>query len=276
MSKNLHLAGGWQMSRRGALAGTAAVAGGALLASGAQFATARPAAAAAQPTIATRSDWGARAPSSAVNVLDAPPDQIVVHHTATGNSTDYSQSHAFSLSRGIQNFHMDDNGWIDAGQQLTISRGGFIMEGRHRSLEAINANNHVVGAHVANHNSHTIGIENEGTYTSVTPTTDLYNSLVDTCAWLCAAYSLNPQSAIVGHRDFNPTECPGDELYAMLPALRDDVEATLNMDAVPSARQHWQGLPSAHRPTYPDVPSDESTAPFRHGPALGARDPNSG
>ena len=89
-----------------------------------------PAIAVSAPTIYGCSAWGARPSSSPITVLDSRPTKVIVHHTAGANSTDYSQAHAFSLARSIQNYHMDHNGWIDSGQQFTISRGGYIMEGR--------------------------------------------------------------------------------------------------------------------------------------------------
>lgn len=212
------------LSRRGLLrAGT--VAGG-LLATGALHGIlAGPAL--AQPRIYTREEWGARPPTSAATILDRAPDRIVVHHTASENTSDLSLDQAFALSRWIQDLHMDDNGWADAGQQLTISRGGYVLEGRNRSLEAIAQGDHVMGAHVSGHNEHTIGIENEGIYVSEDTTAELFSSLVATCAWLCQVYSLDPYVAIVGHRDYNATQCPGDVLYARLPELREAVDATL-------------------------------------------------
>ena len=39
---------------------------------------------------------------------------------------------------------MQTNGWDDIGEQLTISRGGYVMEGRAGSLNAI-AHNELVG-----------------------------------------------------------------------------------------------------------------------------------
>jgi N-acetyl-anhydromuramyl-L-alanine amidase AmpD len=148
-----------------------------------------------------------------------------VHHTATPNSTDLSQAHAFALARSIQNNHMDVRGFIDTGQHFTISRGGFITEGRHRSLERLRAGSgHVVGAHCTGQNSQAIGIENEGLYTSVAPPAALYNQLVALCADICVQYGV-PATQIYGHRDFASTECPGDVLYARLPKLRIDVAA---------------------------------------------------
>jgi N-acetylmuramoyl-L-alanine amidase CwlA len=162
-------------------------------------------------------------------VLSNKPSYIVIHHTATSNTTGTTQAAAFSLARSIQNYHMDSNGWIDTGQQFTVSRGGYAMEGRHRSLERLNLGSGMVrGAHVGagNVNNESIGIENEGLYTSATPPAALYNKLVDLCAYICDQYSL-PASQIFGHRDFMATACPGNVLYGMLPGLRSDVAAKL-------------------------------------------------
>lgn len=177
----------------------------------------------ATPTIHGRSAWNARSPRSPVTIRNHRPNKIIVHHTATANQSDTSLARAFSLSRGIQNHHMDSNGWIDTGQQFTISRGGHIMEGRHRSLPTLQGGSTFVhGAHAGSQNSQSIGIENEGTYTSATPPGALYNSLVQTCAYICQQYGINP-SQIFGHRDFGSTQCPGNVLYGMLPQLRNDV-----------------------------------------------------
>jgi N-acetyl-anhydromuramyl-L-alanine amidase AmpD len=120
---------------------------------------------------------------------------------------------------------MDTRGFIDSGQHFTISRGGYAMEGRHRSLERLSlGQGHIVGAHCTGQNDQSIGIENEGIYTSVAPPGALYNQLVSLCVDICTQYAL-PASQIYGHRDFAATECPGDVLYGMLPQLRSDVGA---------------------------------------------------
>lgn len=245
---------------RRSLLGGAALVGGLLATGAAGFASPRRAGAAVgEPTIYDRAAWRARPPSSPVTVLDHGPDHIVVHHTATANATDYSLDHALQLSRDIQDLHMDRNGWIDIGEQLTISRGGYVMEGRDRSLEAIRDRHHVLGAQTADENSHTIGIENEGLYDTVTPPDPLLNSLVATMAWLCDVYGLDPHASIVGHRDYNATDCPGELLYGMLPELRDRVAAAMGQRA--ASRTH-QRLP--HR----DGPNPRSHHAYDHGPAF--------
>ncbi|HZB33171.1 MAG TPA: peptidoglycan recognition family protein [Streptosporangiaceae bacterium] len=177
--------------------------------------------------VRTRRQWRARHPRWRIEVLDRAPDHIVIHHTETPNTKLMSLSHAYALSRQIQHFHMNGRGWNDIGQQLTISRGGHVMEGRQHSLSAILTGRHVLGAQTRHHNSHTIGIENEGTYTVARVPPRQWSALVQTCSILCAAYGLNPYRAIVGHRDFNRTDCPGDVLYARLPKLRRAVAARL-------------------------------------------------
>jgi hypothetical protein len=246
--------------RRDFITRAAAIAGGAALIGAADLTHSRSAHAAAAPRVYTRAEWGARPPTSTAQII-AAPDHLVVHHMAFPNSTDYSLSHAFQLSRDCQDLHMDTNGWSDTGQQLTISRGGYVMEGRNRSLEAIGNGVNVMGAQTANNNGHTLGIENEGTYTSVLPPAALWNALVQTLAWLCDDYGLDPQASIVGHRDYVATQCPGDAFYAKLPQLRNDVANTLGAPltaerATPYVRTNLPG------------PSRRGD----HGPAVGAHE----
>ena len=259
------------ISRRSMLLTSAAAAGGAALGGFASPAQAETSLAnAPYPTIRNRSAWNARAPRSTPQTVPGAPTYIVVHHTATANQTDYSLARAYSLSRGIQNWHMDNNGWIDSGQQFTISRGGHIMEGRAGSLLAVDRGYHLVGTHVANYNGVAVGIENEGTYTSVSPTNALWSSLIQTCAWLCYFYN-RPTSAIIGHRDLNSTQCPGDRLYSLLPILRSDVA---NYLANHSLALPATGLTGSEVPPYPQVPTNEPLRAYEHGPALGEDDLN--
>jgi hypothetical protein len=203
-----------------------------VLASGTVTASAAPAA----PAIYGTADWGAREPSGAIVVENHKPTYIVVHHTVDpGNGTDYSKEHAFQISRDIQNFHMDTRGWIDTGQQFTNSRGGFVTEGRHRSLEILRGGTqHVQGANVADHNSEVIGIENEGLYSTVDVPQALWDSLVRLVTYIASQYGISPDF-IKGHRDFNSTECPGQVLYNRLPELRTAVGNALGKSATEQA-----------------------------------------
>ncbi|MCW2716973.1 MAG: N-acetylmuramoyl-L-alanine amidase family 2 [Pseudonocardia sp.] len=177
----------------------------------------------AGPPITDCAGWKARPNSAVVPIWNQRPVKILVHHTATPNQADTSQNAAFALARSIQNFHMDVRGWLDTGQHFTISRGGFLMEGRHRSLEVLRiGQRQVEGAHCTGQNIVSIGIENEGTYSTVGPPAAMWNRLRDTCAYICRQYGIKA-TEIYGHRDFKNTACPGDHLYGMLPRLRTEV-----------------------------------------------------
>lgn len=186
----------------------------------------------AAPEIATTADWGAREPQGSIEVLDSAPSQIIVHHTAGDNSEDTSQEHAFEISRQIQDSHMDGNGWTDTGQNFTNSRGGWVTEGRHGSLDALTSGTqHVVGAHAGDQNSVALGIENEGLYTDVDVPDELWQQLVELCSYMVTQYGIDP-GEIYGHRDFMSTECPGEVLYGRLPELREAVGAATGLRVV--------------------------------------------
>lgn len=193
----------------------------------------------AAPTIYSTTDWAARPANGTIVVENHKPTYIVVHHAVDPPANDdFSLARAFYVSRFIQNLHMDKNGWIDSGQQFTNSRGGFVTEGRHRSLEILRGGTrHVQGANVGNHNSECIGIENEGLYSTVDVTPALWNSLVNLVAYIADQYGITPEF-IKGHRDFNSTECPGQVLYNRLPELRIAVGNVLGV-AVARAEPAW-------------------------------------
>lgn len=215
-------------TRRNVIAG-AAVASAAVAGGGAFLATTSAEAdvtAAAAPTIASCADWGARK-DTGLTQLSKDPTKIVIHHTATSNSNATTKAAAYKLAYTIQGWHMNSNGWADSGQHFTVSRGGFIMEGRHTSLKHLKSGNGMVqGAHAPGANTNGIGIENEGTFTSKLPPKAQWNALVSLCAYICKQYGIKP-SQIFGHRDFSATACPGNDFYAKLPQLRKDVKAKL-------------------------------------------------
>ena len=233
------------VTRRGLLVGGLTLAAGAAMDLG-PFAGLALAATAAPP-IVDCAGWGARANSDIVPVWNQKPVKILVHHTATPNQADVSQGAAFGLSRSIQNFHMDRRGWLDTGQHFTVSRGGFAMEGRHRSLEIVRAGRQQVeGAHCTGQNVVAVGIENEGTYTSVDPPPAQWNRLRDLCAWICNRYGIAP-TELYGHRDFKNTACPGDRLYGLLPRLRTDVAGVLGQRVSAVVKASWPLLQPGDR-----------------------------
>jgi len=185
------------------------------------------ASAASAPRIYSCTEWGARPPADPLTTLQHPANRVLIHHIACPNSTDYSLAHALQVSRDDQADHIDNNGWSDTGQHFTVSRGGYRMEGRHGSLDALTGGTTMIrAAHCPGQNDNAIGIESEGTYIDVLPPKALWDSLVVLVAYVCRQYGI-PVTEIKGHRDLYNTLCPGDAFYAKLPQLRADVAAAL-------------------------------------------------
>lgn len=187
----------------------------------------------AAPTIHSTDEWDAVPPSSPIQVLAKNPTKLFIHHTDTANSTNYTLAHGFALAQSIQRFHMQNRGWIDSGQQFTLTRGGHAIEGRHRSLEVLRAGRgHVQGAHCTAQNDVAVGIENEGNYMTVAPRTQHYTALVELSVHICSQFGIRAYQ-IYGHRNFNATDCPGDILYGMLPQLRQAIAERIGGDPTP-------------------------------------------
>ncbi|MFC9247704.1 peptidoglycan recognition family protein [Streptomyces sp. NPDC057136] len=206
--------------RRILLAGTGGLAAAALP-------SAAHASSAIEPDIDSTLQWNARPPRSPVSLVGKRPNKIIVHHTVSANTTDFSRAQAHAHAHWVQDLHMDKNGWIDSGYHFLVSRGGWITEGRHRSLSTLQGgSNFVLAAHTSGQNDQAIGIANEGAYhDGAQPPQAQWDVLVVLCAYTCQQYGIAP-SRIYGHMDFGTTLCPG-VLHDMLPRLRSEVAASM-------------------------------------------------
>lgn len=170
-----------------------------------------------QPTICTRSCWGARGSSGCSSMSSL--NRAIIHHTA--GAGDYSSNYETSKSkvRGVQNIHMDGNGWCDIGYHFLVSAGGHIFEGRSGSLSGLPR-----GAHDGN-NGNSFGFNMLGYFHppyNNAVTDDLRDSLYDVIAWRMpsswspygsGSYNGNTVGYLDGHRKVKATACPGDGMH---------------------------------------------------------------
>jgi hypothetical protein len=192
--------------------------------------------------IITGTSWAARAPSGSPTLNTGTTQKVVIHHTAYPNSTDYSVNQAIWLARDIQNLHMDGNGWLDSGQHFTVSRGGFVLEGRAGSLAALRGGTQqVVGAHSPGENGRAIGIENEGIYVEEAPPRSMLAGLTSLCVEVCRRYGLGAH-VLFGHWDFRETQCPGIEFYKLFPNVRRDVARALGQRPSATPARTWPNV----------------------------------
>ncbi|MEV7776387.1 peptidoglycan recognition protein [Kitasatospora sp. NPDC086791] len=189
-----------------------------------------------RPAIVTRAGWGAdeslREPGS---VYTGPVRVVFVHHTAT--ATDYACSDAPRVIRSIHRYHVRTSGWRDIGYNFLVDRCGTVYEGRAGGVDRP-----VHGAHTLGFNTDSAGVAAIGTYVGDQPPQPLLDGLAAVAAWKLGLGGRAADGrttltsgtdagryprgtavdfdAVSGHRDAFATECPGNALYARLPALR--------------------------------------------------------
>lgn len=157
---------------------------------------------------------------------------LIVHHTAMGVEAQCSDWAA--LTRRIWEFHVFERGWADIGYNYLIDPLGVIYEGR-------SGGDNVIGAHFSGVNPGTMAVALMGDFNEQTPSADALKSLREILAWKCEKLDLDPQgkslhessqlilNVISGHRDGpKPTECPGENLYTLLPLIRAEVKNLLS------------------------------------------------
>lgn len=175
-------------------------------------------------------------------------EKIVVHHTAGPNvcsSTDlYCQRRSVVAINDIYYYHAVTLGWGDIGYNSLVGYDGRIYEGRAGPGPVDGdepLSEPVVAGHALKYNKGTHGIALMGDFQNE-PVPDLqYEALAKMVGWivkskLAASGAIDPLAFsdftptsgethtalpnIIGHRDVNDTECPGDYLYERLVDLR--------------------------------------------------------
>lgn len=145
---------------------------------------------------------------------------IVVHHVGIPSGEVSAQQ--------IHDAHLA-NGWAGIGYHYVIHKDGVIDRGRPLAT---------VGAHAQGRNYDTVGINVTGNFEEEVPTDAQIQSLEQLIAALCRIYDLTPNDqTIIGHRDVNSTDCPGQYLYEKLPQIRADVAAMLAKDKASADRK---------------------------------------
>jgi hypothetical protein len=189
--------------------------------------------------VVTRAAWGARDPSKVCGSAHSP-NVMTIHHTVTPNSdTDIP-----ARMRQIQAYHIDGNGWCDIGYHFVVGLDG-------RVYQAISSEART-GIHTGGANTNNVGICFMGTYTDVAPSDAMFSAGGDIVRWVSDTYGIPRDRAHVkGHREWNSTACPGDQLYARLSRLIDEANGggttptpTTTYDVALSVR--YLGLENMH------------------------------
>jgi hypothetical protein len=181
-----------------------------------------------------------------------PAQRLTVHHTVTDPATEAGETDPAAIVRAIYRYHTVDLGFGDIGYHLLIDQQGCVYEGRYSGPDGLpvytmpatlGRPGAVTAGHTLSYNPGNIGIALLGNFNEIEPSEASLRSLTATLAALSLVSGLDPMgygtyvnpltgaakdtAVISGHRDWLATECPGTNLYARLPELRENVAALL-------------------------------------------------
>lgn len=195
-----------------------------------------------QPPIISRSAWGRGARPRHLPTYGSVK-LAFVHHTVNPNG--YSAAQVPGMLRAIFDYHVHVRGWWDIGYNFVVDAFGRIWEARAGGIDMA-----VVGAQAGAYNTGSTGVAMLGDFMNTVPSPAAGQALSELIAWKLSLHGVpatgrvtvvvDPPDAfytrfrpgahvslprVAGHRDGDLTDCPGNALYARLPALRSRISA---------------------------------------------------
>ena len=204
------------------------------------------AAAAPQPAIITRAQWGADENLRLSNCPDGPDyDEnvmlAIVHHT--GGNNNYAPSDSPAIMRGLYAYATQTLQYCDMHYNFLVDKYGQVFEGRYGGIrEAVH------GAHSIGFNTNTTGISAIGNFQITPAPPAMVGAIERLIAWKFDVHGVDPTTPIryvtagndkfpagtavtapriIGHQDTWFTDCPGQFLEPLLPSMRAVVTATM-------------------------------------------------
>lgn len=166
----------------------------------------------------SRKEWGAAEPI--LPMKKHIPNRITVHHTATVQHIDRSLKEklkalqSFSMQRSKLGDGRIKEPWADIPYHFYIAADGSIGEGR--ELQYVGDSNTPYDP-----TGHAL-IVLEGNFEKEKVTPAQWASLKEIAQAIAKKYNIS-EDRISGHKDNASTACPGADLYARLPELRQVV-----------------------------------------------------
>ncbi|WP_270889568.1 FG-GAP-like repeat-containing protein [Pedococcus sp. 5OH_020] len=193
-------------------------------------------AAAVQPTIITRAQWGADESLRGSTTLNTTVKAITIHHTAGTN--DYTEATAAAQVRGIYAYDTMGLGWSDIAYNFLVDKWGRVYEGRAGSITLP-----VRGAHAMGFNTDTMGVSAIGNYETTTAPAVMVDALARVAGWKLSQYGVDPLGTtqltsaggtgtkyaagtvvtlptVHAHQNTSYTLCPGKYLYPQMDTIR--------------------------------------------------------
>ena len=175
-------------------------------------------------------------------------NKIIIHHTASDNSILKNKTDVKDYLSWVYKYHALTRGRWDVWYNFLIDPFGNVYEWRA-------GGEWVVWAHAKRNNTPSIWISLIWNFDIQKPTNKAVDSLVNLSTAIAKKYHINPKSrkdyhrdsesapyiisaenyAVAWHRDAGITSCPGENLYELLPYIRDQVLNWLEWKTLTSA-----------------------------------------
>lgn len=181
----------------------------------------------------TYSEWGKRLiyPNRTVKKIN----KIVIHHTAEDMNKNLDDA---TLVRNIYAYHANVRWWSDIGYHYLIWQRGAIYEWRAWW-------DYMEGFHAQGNNLGSVAISVIGNYSDNVINRDQKNGIIEAWVYLAKKYGIDPGGmtsgarlcsssesciwkkvsvpTILWHRDLSLTACPWENLYKLLPEIRNSI-----------------------------------------------------
>ncbi|MBT3217361.1 MAG: T9SS type A sorting domain-containing protein [Candidatus Marinimicrobia bacterium] len=196
-----------------------------------------------KPSIISREEWNAKPPQFGYSSMPYY-DKLTLHHAAGFSATNIEEG--IVQMQAIQELHQDVRGWSDIGYHFVVDKGGNIYQARPET---------VLGAHTSGANTGNIGVCVLGCYHPPETSYFCYDEMSDPTresitklyAWISEQYGYENPHILKGHRDYydyQHTACPGDNIWVLLPELRDEISLYLEFGDMPRSLVLHQNYPN--------------------------------
>lgn len=175
-----------------------------------------------QPTICSRSCWGADESLRTWDPHYSPLKKMVVHHTVTSNNDPNPKA----TIRAIYYFHAVTRGWGDIGYNFLVDQNnGVTYEGRY-------GGDKVIGAHVRGYNTGSVGVGVLGDFRFVGVNKKVQNALHKIAVWRFYTHKIDPDKvsyfgnpskklpSVFYHGQVANTLCAGTHMNNFVPSLK--------------------------------------------------------
>jgi len=183
--------------------------------------------------IMSREDWNAQPAKE--SVIWHIPRYITIHHTGTNQNPNHTATEKlqalqkFSYTQGVlADGVTPKKPWPDVPYHYYITVNGTVVEGREIQYQGDSNTDYDLNGHAL--------IVVEGNFNKERVKDIQYEKLEQLVIAIAKKYKV-PAEEIYGHKDQAETTCPGEDLYKLLPQLRQKVENIENPRVIIGAEQ---------------------------------------